>query len=573
MTDTNRWDNISWTVAENYTLSWNELLFPSLDFYSSALRGAVEKYYSTQTMEEFLRRFALKQNNAKELLTIAQILLEELVSTPLLKQRPGLWEQRDKSIQTFYDTLPSRGLELATELKLAYYQRKKNKVPVAAPLTLQLVEDILRFCPQKNDTTEVIQFLQHLYDKYFHVSSTLPPDEKKTYETFVQKKKIDVPHIQQTSSQPLLAEEELEKFNIGSAEFTEVEQEDSDKSRREEDVKTAALPRNDIYHITQKHYGKEVFPRYKVQQWEKEISTGIHQDIHLYFAGGEFAEENSYYAARVEDNFSENMEYYNNNHLTYERGIRKLMVTIQNALLEENENSPVRSNTGQLIAKDLWKYSYLGEDRIFQKVQKWETKDLYVDILLDSSASQDSRKSQVATECYIIASALTRLHIKTRVISFNNFYNYLVLKIYRDYLDSPVKNTEIFRYTPSGSNRDGMAIKLLRHQMEQHRDQRRIIIVLSDGKPNDEIHLNIVGTQDIDGQDYVEETALHDTAKEVLMTKLKDIHIFGVFMGEEEDIGKVKKIYGTDFAYITDVRRFHDVVGIFLKTFAQKMDN
>lgn len=568
----NRLDNISWTVAEDYSKPWNEQLFPQMDFYTAALRGAIAKYYCSSTIDAFLNRFVLKQNNRKELLSIAKILLEELVTQKLIGERPGLEEKRELHIRRFYEELPSRKLLLDREIELCYYKWKQGQVPTASPLTWSLVKDILSFQPKKTgDTMEVLHFLKLIYDKYFHICASLPPDEKESYDRFTEKKEHkSAQHISTHPSQ-LLKEEDLEKFHIGSAEFSEVEQEDASGKIQRDDISSPLLPRKNIYRITQKHYGKEILPRYKVQQMEREISTGIHEKIHLYFSGGEFEEENSYFQSRIEENYKENTAYYNKNFLIYERGIRKLMTTIKNSLLEENEESEIRSDTGNIVAKDLWKYFYLGEEKIFQKKQKCDSKDLYVDILLDSSASQEERKSQVAAECYIIASALTRLKIKTRVLGFNNFYNYLIIQKFRDYHDSEVKNTEIFRYTPSGSNRDGMAIKLMRHLSEQNHDQRRILIILSDGKPNDEIHLNIIGAQSLEGENYVDEQAILDTAKEVLLTKLKKIHTFGVFTGEEEDIEKIKKIYGTDFAYITDLSRFHDIVGIFLKTFSQKI--
>ena len=34
----------------------------------------------------------------------------------------------------------------------------------------------------------------------------------------------------------------------------------------------------------------------------------------------------------------------------------------------------------------------------------------------------------------------------------------------------------------------------------------------------------------------------------------------------------IKRIYDSDYAYITDISRFHKVVGIFLKTYANKIE-
>ena len=40
----------------------------------------------------------------------------------------------------------------------------------------------------------------------------------------------------------------------------------------------------------------------------------------------------------------------------------------------------------------------------------------------------------------------------------------------------------------------------------------------------------------------------------------------------DAESSNIKKIYGNDYAYITDVARFHKIVGIFLKTYANKIE-
>ena len=58
---------------------------------------------------------------------------------------------------------------------------------------------------------------------------------------------------------------------------------------------------------------------------------------------------------------------------------------------------------------------------IFQKEIKDQPGSFTVDILLDNSASQQDRQSIIAAQGFIIAEALTKLQIPTRVLGFNNF--------------------------------------------------------------------------------------------------------------------------------------------------------
>ena len=112
----------------------------------------------------------------------------------------------------------------------------------------------------------------------------------------------------------------------------------------------------------------------------------------------------------------------------------------------------------------------------------------------------------------------------------------------------------------------------MRHLISKNYDARRFLIVLTDGLPFDEIDIGIVGASKIPGENYKDDEAVMDTSKEVLLTRLKGINSFGVFTGEESESLNIKRIYDSDYAYITDISRFHKVVGIFLKTYANKIE-
>ena len=94
--------------------------------------------------------------------------------------------------------------------------------------------------------------------------------------------------------------------------------------------------------------------------------------------------------------------------------------------------------------------------------------------------------------------------------------------------------------------------------------QRKILIILSDGKPNDKISLRVLNKTINIAKDYTKDDAIKDTAKEVFLTRNSEITILGVFTGEIEDLPDEKKIFGNDFAYIHDLDRFSEIVGKFL---------
>ncbi|MDO5718866.1 MAG: hypothetical protein Q4P34_07770 [Tissierellia bacterium] len=568
MIDT-RLKNISWTVEENYSSQYNYRLFSAKNKYSAALRGYLHRIYDFDLIEDFFAGFIYAMSNSEDLIAIAEIIMENFVFDSIVDERPGIIDYRKDYIKEFSEGQRVLKKDLKTELKSAFYDFKAGKIPKINQILRDMLDDILLF--DSNDSYEYIEYLKKIYKKYFKIEKNFSTEKSKKYESFV-KDKIKESEDRKKSREDIIYDDStLEKFNIESAEFT-IELDIDTQDLMKDELKSNSSTDSNIYGIIKKFYGKEQIPRHEIMKMERSISTGIHKDINIFFSSGIYDNEEGFFAKRIKQNTEENIDFYDQNFLNFERGIRKLSTTIKTYLLQESEDYEIRSNTGKLIPNQIWKAKYLDDNRIFKKVQKSDSKEIYVDILLDSSASQSERKSSIAAQTYMITSALTRLNIKTRVIGFNNLYNYLIIKKFRDYNDSEIKNSEIMKYTPSGSNRDGMAIKLMRYLIKQNPDQRKFLIVLSDGKPNDELNLGIVGSYKLKGKSYTDSIAIKDSAKEILLTKLKGINTLGVFTGNEDDIQKVKTIYGNDFAYITDIDRFHEIVGIFLKSFSNKID-
>lgn len=567
MTNKERLFNISWTIAENYMLN-NNPLFNVEDKYTASLWGYTGKYFNVSLLKDYIERFIENLSNSYELKTLLRIILENVIWDDITRERPGTLEFRQDYLKEFKEKINKSKKDKKIEFLETFYDLKTDKIPVCSNISSKLINEIIKF--HSYDTFQVIEFCQELFSKYFHINKSLPVEEDKKFEVFIEKEKMQADFRQMMRKELEIDDWKLEKYNIGSAEFTGVEDEEEKRIKAEE-IKGQIDLNVSLYEITKKHFGNEALPRFESQKIEREISKGIHKHIEIFTSCGDFQDKNSYFAQEMENSYRQNLEYYNKNKLVFDRASSKLAEVIKNSLLQDLEDEIVKSDSGKIIVKDIWKNKFLNDPRIFEKINKNDSKDLYVDILLDSSASQIERKSLVASESYIIAEALSKLNIKTRVVFYNNFYNYLIVRKVKDYKDSRLKNKDIFYYNPTGSNRDGFAIKYMRYIIEKDYRKRNILIILSDGKPNDEINLGLIGANKVKGQDYVKEDAVKDSAKEILLTKLKGIYTFGVFTGEEEDIKSVKKIYGKDFCYINNINRFHEVVGIFLKTFAEKL--
>ena len=114
----------------------------------------------------------------------------------------------------------------------------------------------------------------------------------------------------------------------------------------------------------------------------------------------------------------------------------------------------------------------------------------------------------------------------------------------------------------SANNRDGLAIRAAAHSLSARREENKILIVLSDGTPNDIIVSKSKSRLRVQ---YCNDYAVKDTAREVYSLRSKGIAVMGIFAGEEEALPAEKQIFGNEFAYIRKISDFSNVVGRYLK--------
>lgn len=156
---------------------------------------------------------------------------------------------------------------------------------------------------------------------------------------------------------------------------------------------------------------------------------------------------------------------------------------------------------------------------------------------------------------------MSAIGIPHRVISYCTFWDYTILNRFRDYEDHKEQNLQIFEYRASANNRDGLAIKTACDFLIQRTEERKILIVLSDGCPYD-AGRTLAGVSSV--QPYTGKEAIKDTAFEVRRARADGICVIGIFAGAEEDLAAEKKMYGKDFAYIRNISSFSHIVGKYL---------
>ena len=134
---------------------------------------------------------------------------------------------------------------------------------------------------------------------------------------------------------------------------------------------------------------------------------------------------------------------------------------------------------------------------------------------------------------------------------------YTILRIFRDYNERG-NNRKIFEYVSNGCNRDGLAVRCAHHLISQAPYEHKMLIILSDVKPNDIVK---IPSSDDSAAWYEKDAGIRDTALEVRRARADGIAVICVFTGEDADLPSVKTVYGQDFTRIPSPDKLANAVG------------
>ena len=148
-------------------------------------------------------------------------------------------------------------------------------------------------------------------------------------------------------------------------------------------------------------------------------------------------------------------------------------------------------------------------------------------------------------------------------MSFCTFWDYTVVReISGNTEDGREANLRIFEFYGSSNNQDGLAVRAATAGLLKRDEENKILIVLSDGRPND-IVVNRPNSRNpglISG-DY----GTKDTAMEVQHLRNAGVSVLGVLLGRKGIFRRSGEFSAKDFAYIRRIDNFSAVVGRYLK--------
>lgn len=572
----NRIRNLLWTVSGDYQLDMKPdvslfLRSKAIALYDGIKQGALARYYDKDMLGLYLVKKIFLQAGENELTFVAQLCIEEAIGDKICEERPGIRDMQRQCIEDIleqeFDILPDLK-DIPGRLKVAVLRRRLNNGEWHVEKKLQPFMELIERAGNSTDTLELIRVIDELYNRL------MDPDFESMHGTLEQVLAVTMEDLTEYSWEDFLSEEMYEEVlesyaeqltnSVSGLENSAVTEEMEEKRQKKHSVKVVTPEMLEkAYTYVELNYGKSYLSEAEEKKINYQMCRGIHSDCSLYFTEGILKNpvKSNYqyeYAKRLRN---KNIWLYHDKHRIVKHNITVLTETLRKSLVLRSETQTVLSDRGMIVPSRLWRIGRTNDAKLFQQELKGEISDFVVDVLIDASGSQMKRQGDVALQAYIISEALSNVDIPHRVMSFCTFWDYTIMHRFRRYDDPRSENDNIFNYVTSSNNRDGLAIRTAGYDLLQREEEKKIMIILSDGRPYDVI-INRPNAKN--PEPYQGKAAIADTATEVRRLRNLDVSVLGVFAGEEKDLATEKKIFGKDFAYIRDIANFSKIVGRYL---------
>lgn len=572
----NRIRNLLWTVSGDYQLDMKPdvslfLRSKAIALYDGIKQGALARYYDKDMLGLYLVKKIFLQAGENELTFVAQLCIEEAIGDKICEERPGIRDMQRQCMEDIleqeFDILPDLR-DIPGRLKVAVLRRRLNNGEWHVEKKLQPFMELIERAGNSTDTLELIRVIDELYNRL------MDPDFESMHGTLEQVLAVMMEDLTEYSWEDFLSEEMYEEVlesyaeqltnSVSGLENSAVTEEMEEKRQKKRSVKVVTPEMLEkAYTYVELNYGKSYLSEAEEKKINYQMCRGIHSDCSLYFTEGILKNpvKSNYqyeYAKRLRN---KNIWLYHDKHRIVKHNITVLTETLRKSLVLRSETQTVLSDRGMIVPSRLWRIGRTNDAKLFQQELKGEISDFVVDVLIDASGSQMKRQGDVALQAYIISEALSNVDIPHRVMSFCTFWDYTIMHRFRRYDDPRSENDNIFNYVTSSNNRDGLAIRTAGYDLLQREEEKKIMIILSDGRPYDVI-INRPNAKN--PEPYQGKAAIADTATEVRRLRNLDVSVLGVFAGEEKDLATEKKIFGKDFAYIRDIANFSKIVGRYL---------
>lgn len=613
MQEERRARNFVWAAAGHYGLEPLFLAYApdgTADMYLNMIIGLSYKWYDAEKLETFFHMLGGRQEELYQ--GMLWIGLEQALYEKEKIHRPVLAELRQEYAQenlARYRVL--KEYELIDQLRNGHCAEILGKSSGLSGRTEELLRE-LTFTGEMG-IEQILAKMKEILWKYFSYEPKMIKKERGTY--FLQKLlpafhsigKMHATYVKTKRYDDLSWEESgnggtMEKARHYLLQFSRQGDEEKDRAYIEgcfganiytpreqkllEDEVCTENHKNSHLYITRGYpmeepvaqTGSNTTVRHQEESTEREATdrgeTASHtaEDIGQVFGSGAINKRESREIREFRENSrrqaEKNRQHYEKNRTVYENSIRRMTEKLRLELDARMDDVPVQARQGNIRASQVWRALYLEDPRVFEKREEVSDAGFSVDILIDASSSRKNSQEQIAAQAYILAKSLDLCGIPLQVYSYCSIRGYTVLRLFQSYGENR-KAEEVFSYVAAGNNRDGLALRGAGHLMAQSEQEKKLLLVLTDGNPQDD-QIAAEGAF-YKNREYTDQIAVEDTTEQVQQLKRRNIQVVGIFMGTERGLQTAHRIFGRDFVRIQNIQQFAEVVGKILQEKIREM--
>lgn len=223
----------------------------------------------------------------------------------------------------------------------------------------------------------------------------------------------------------------------------------------------------------------------------------------------------------------------------YSKRLAKLM----QQELKDLQDGDVRRNRmygRDIVANDMWRPDcrYFSDTKLPQDLP-----DMAVAVLVDQSGSMCGQRMGAAMKAtMLLHDYAERVHVPVAVYGHNvTMHGRVNLFVYTDFLKAGKRDKyRLAKLSTGGCNRDGAALEVVANLLNARPERTKLLIIISDGKPNDD--------------SYGGDSAAKDIKDIVARNRRRGVEIVAAAIGDDK--AYLKKIYGDQFLDITDLSTF-----------------
>ena len=584
MQEERRARNFVWAAAGHYGLEPLFLAYApdgTADMYLNMIIGLSYKWYDAEKLETFFYMLGGRQEELYQ--GMLWIGLEQALYEKEKIHRPVLAELRQEYAQenlARYRVL--KEYELIDQLRNGHCAEILGKSSGLSGRTEELLRE-LTFTGEMG-IEQILAKMKEILWKYFFYEPKVIKKERGTYflqkllpafhsigkmhATYVKTKRYDDPSWEESGNGGT-----MEKARHYLLQFSRQGDEEKDRA------------------YIEGCFGANSYTPREQKLLEDEVCTENHKNSHLYITRGypmeepvtqtgsnttvRHQEENKRESREIREfrensrrQAEKNRQHYEKNRTVYENSIRRMTEKLRLELDARMDDVPVQARQGNIRASQVWRALYLEDPRVFEKREEVSEAGFSVDILIDASSSRKNSQEQIAAQAYILAKSLDLCGIPLQVYSYCSIRGYTVLRLFQSYGENR-KAEEVFSYVAAGNNRDGLALRGAGHLMVQSEQEKKLLLVLTDGSPQDD-QIAAEGAF-YKNREYTDQIAVEDTTEQVRQLKRRNIQVVGIFMGTERGLQTAHRIFGRDFVRIQNIQQFAEVVGKILQEKIREM--